>query len=218
MGPVNVSSVPGNIMGMLTPLTFVGDDTALIQALGAGHPGAAAAFYDRHAPHVLRTLQSALGADEDLPDLLQDIFMTAISQIEDLHDIARVRSWLTGIAVFTARAHIRRRARRSWLSVFSPAHASVREQEPPPSDARRALGEIYRILGGMPADERLAFALRIIEGLTLPEVAEACRVSLATVKRRLQRAERRFVERARLRPELEHWLDKGTRWKVGSGG
>jgi len=203
---------------MLTPLTFVGDDSALIQALGAGHPGAAATFYDRHSPHVLRALQSALGLDEDLPDLLQDVFITAISQIDDLHDVARVRPWLIGIAVFTARAHIRRRARRTWLSVFSPAHASARQQEPPPSDARRALREIYRILDGMPADERLAFALRIIEGLTLPEVAEASRVSLATVKRRLHRAERRFVERARLRPELEHWLEKGTRWKAGSGG
>jgi hypothetical protein len=31
---------------MVTPLTFVGDRLALVQALRTGHPGAAAAFYD----------------------------------------------------------------------------------------------------------------------------------------------------------------------------
>src|SRR4051812_17677171 len=100
---------------MVTPLTFVGDDDALIQALRAGHPGAAAVFYDRHAAHVHRTLQSTLGADADLPDLLQEVFIRAIDRIGDLDDRDRVRSWLTTIAVFAARAHIRRRGRRKWL-------------------------------------------------------------------------------------------------------
>ena len=34
---------------MVTPLTFVGDDTALVEALRAGHPGAPAALYDRYS-------------------------------------------------------------------------------------------------------------------------------------------------------------------------
>jgi RNA polymerase sigma-70 factor (ECF subfamily) len=201
---------------MLTPLTFVGDDAALIQALRARHPGAAAAFYDRHSGHVYRALQSAIGPDDDLPDLLQEVFIRAIAQIAELQDLGRVRSWLAGIAVFTARGHIRRRTRRNWLSLFSPVHASSQQQDPAPSDARRALLEIYAILDKLAADERIAFALRIVEGLSLPEAAEACRVSLATFKRRLARAERKFVEMARSKPELEDWLEKGTRWNLGN--
>jgi RNA polymerase sigma-70 factor (ECF subfamily) len=201
---------------MLTPLTFVGDDEALIQALRTRHPGAAAAFYDRHSAHVFRALQSAIGPDDDLPDLLQEVFIRAIAQIDELQDLGRVRSWLAGIAVFTARGHIRRRTRRNWLSVFSPVHASSQQQDPVPSDARRALREIYAILDKLAADERIAFAMRIVEGLSLPEAAEACRVSLATFKRRLARAERKFVEMARAKPELEDWLEKGTRWNLGN--
>ena len=37
------------------PLTT--DASTLVQALRAGHPGAAAAFYDEHAQHVLQTLR-----------------------------------------------------------------------------------------------------------------------------------------------------------------
>ena len=200
---------------MVTPLTFVGGDAALVQALRAGHPGAAAAFYDQHSAFVYRALRSAIGVDDDLPDLLQEVFIRAIDRIGDLQDLSRVRSWLTTIAVFTARAHIRRRARRKWLGAFLFTDPSERHQAPSP-DARWALREIYRILATLPANDRLAFALRIIEGLTLPDAAEACQVSLATFKRRLARAEQRFLAVARTRPELLPWLEKGTRWSLGT--
>lgn len=203
---------------MVTPLKFVGDERALVQALRARHPGAVAAFYDQHAAHVHRTLRSALGADADLPDLMQEVFIRAVDGIRELDDTERVRSWLTTIAVFTARAHIRRRARRNWLSLFSPQRIEVSEQEPPCSDARFALGEVYQVLDQMPLNERMAFALRIIDGMTLPDAAEACSVSLATFKRRLTRAEKAFVQAAQKRPKLASWLERGARWNLRKQG
>src|SRR5215470_5942514 len=119
------------VRSMVTPLTFVGDDVALVQALRAGHPGAAAAFYDQHAAHVYRALRSTIGLDDDLPDLLQDVFVRAIDHLDELQDLSRVRSWLTSVAIFTARAHIRRRSRRKWLSAFLPIHTSSQQSEPP---------------------------------------------------------------------------------------
>lgn len=199
---------------MLTPLTFVGDEQALLQALRAGHPGAAAAFYDQHAAHVTRTLRSALGADEEIPDLLQEVFIRAIDGIGKLREIDRIGGWLTSIAIFVARARIRLRARRSWLRTFSPEQVDPQHQEQPSSEARAALREVYAVLGQLPVDERMAFALRYIEGMTLPDAAEACETSLATLKRRLSRAEKQFLEAASKRPVLEHWLQEGTRWNV----
>ncbi len=199
---------------MVTPLTFVGGDDALIVALRAGHPGAAAVFYDQHAAHVQRTLQSVLGIDADIPDLLQDVFIRAIDRIDELEELDRVRSWLTTIAVFTARAHIRRRARRKWLFLFSPEQTQSRQQEPPSSEARIALRETYQLLDRLPVNERMTFVLRIVHGMTLPDGAAACGISLATFKRRLARAEKQFLTAARERPELQHWLEGGTRWSL----
>jgi RNA polymerase sigma-70 factor (ECF subfamily) len=199
---------------MLTPLTFVGDEHALLQALRAGHPGAAAVFYDQHAAHVTRTLRSALGADEEIPDLLQEVFIRAMDGIAKLREVDRMGSWLTTIALFVARARIRLRARRSWLRTFSPERVDPQHQEQPSSEARAALREVYQVLGQLPVDERMAFTLRYIEGMTLPDAAEACETSLATLKRRLSRSEKRFLEAASKRPVLEHWLEEGTRWNV----
>ncbi|HEX6242319.1 MAG TPA: sigma-70 family RNA polymerase sigma factor [Polyangiales bacterium] len=203
---------------MVTPLKFVGDDRALVEALRGGHPGAAAALYQRYAAAVHRTLRSAMGPDPDLPDLVQEVFINALDGIEQLEDHERLRSWLSGIAVFSARALIRRRARRKWLSLFSPQRVATAEQPPASSEARRALLEVYELLNRLPLDERMAFALRIIDGMTLPDAAEACGVSLATFKRRLARAERSFIEAASLRPALEPWLREGTSWTLRKQG
>jgi RNA polymerase sigma-70 factor (ECF subfamily) len=197
---------------MLTPLTFVGDDASLVQALRAGHPGAAAVFYDRHAAHVRLTLRSTLGPDDDIPDLLQEVFIRALDQIGTLREVDRLSSWLTTIAVFVARAQIRLRARRSWLRLFSPEQTRTWQLEQPSSEARQALHEVYSVLDQMPVEHRMAFVLRYIHGMTLADAAEACETSLATVKRRLARAEKRFLEAARRRPALVQWLEDGTRW------
>jgi len=199
---------------MLMPLTFVGDDVALMRALRAGHPGAAAVFYDQHANHVHRTLRAALGTDEDLADLLQEVFIRALGQLGKLRDTQRVRSWLTTIAVFVAREQIRLRARRRSLSAYSPEHTRPRLLEQPSLEARQALSAIYGVLDGMPVNERMAFVLRFVEGMTLPDAAEGCGVSLATLKRRLARAESLFLKAAREVPAIEAWLEKGERWST----
>jgi RNA polymerase sigma-70 factor (ECF subfamily) len=199
---------------MLTPLTFVGDDAALVQALRAGHPGAAAALFDRYAAHVQQTLRSTLGPDDDIPDLLQEVFIRAFDQIQSLRDVERLASWLTTIAVFVARAHIRMRTRRSWLRLFSPERTRSWQLEQPSSDARRALREVYAVLDQIPVEQRMAFVLRYVHGMTLPDAAVACGTSLATLKRRLARAEKKFLEAARRRPLLVQWLEDGTRWNA----
>ncbi len=43
-------------------------------------------------------------------------------------------------------------------------------------------------------------------------MAAACKVSLATVKRRIQRAELAFVERCKKDEVLSTWLAEGDRW------
>lgn len=193
-------------------IELTGNDAALVQALRSGQAGAASAFYDRYADGVMRTLRAILGADADVPDLAQEVFMRAIERIGDLDHCERVRSWLTTIAVFTARDHVRRRQRRNWLGLFSPDHGRALQHDPPPPEARFALREICDILQALPLDERMAFLVRVVEGASLPDGAAACTTSLATFKRRLARAEGKFLDAVRDRPTLRGWLEEGTRW------
>ena len=157
-------------------------------------------------------LRSILGPDDDIPDLLQEVFIRALDGVGAVRDADRLGAWLTTIAVFVGRAHIRLRSRRKWLRLFSPERTAPRQLQQPPTDARRALRQVYAVLDDMPVDQRMAFVLRYIHGATLVEAAEACDTSLATIKRRLSRAEQQFREAVRQRPELAGRLEEGTKW------
>lgn len=181
-------------------------DEALVEGLRARHPAALEAFHERFSGQVLRILGRVLGAERELADVHHDAFVRALGSLDSLRDPAALSAWVTSVAVFSARTCIQRRVRRKWLLFFAPEDLPAVVAAPVDSDAREALRATYRALDRLPADERIAFALRRIDGMELTEVAAACRVSLATIKRRLARAEASFLAAARGEVALEAWL------------
>jgi RNA polymerase sigma-70 factor (ECF subfamily) len=188
-------------------------DEELVGELRAGSPNAATMLFDRYAVYVERLLWNVLGPEPDAEDLLQEVFLRAIVGIQGIDDPGRLRSWLTGIAVNTAREWIRRRSsRRRFLHFFAEV------PEPPPVAPNEELTEATRctfeVLSSMREDDRVMFSLRFIEGLELTEIALACDVSLSTAKRRLKSAEVHFLARAKRHEALLSWIAEGGRWKV----
>jgi len=179
----------------------------LVAALKAREAGAVEALLRRYGSHLRRVLTRVLGSDDtETPDVLQEVAVIAWQSIGRLSDPLALKAWLTQIAVFTARGLIRRRHRQRWLSFFEEVpDRSVPWASPEMQEAARA---VYRIFDRMPVDERIPFALRMLEGLELEATAEACGMSLATVRRRLVRAERRFQKMARQCDALLPWLDE----------
>jgi RNA polymerase sigma-70 factor (ECF subfamily) len=183
-------------------------DELLVLSLKARHPDAGTQLFDRYAPHVRRVLVRVMGPDAELLDLVHDVFVTALESVNRLVDPKALRAWLTQIAVFTARGRIRRRVRGRLLR-FLP-FAELPEPELPPADfeASEAMRAVYRVLGHLDADERIAFALRFVAGMELTEVAASCEVSLATIKRRLARSQASFASAAAAEPSLAVWLHR----------
>jgi RNA polymerase sigma-70 factor (ECF subfamily) len=201
-----------SVSGVVRPLPFAGDDATLVAAMRAGSRAAVAAFYDRYEALVMRTLVRVLGTEREIADLHQEVLVRVLGSLDELRDPGALKPWVTSVAVFTARTHILRRSRRWWLR-FLPWNELPEVEAPVPSgEVTQALRATYAVLATLPADERIAFALRFIAGMELTEAAEACGVSLATLKRRLRRAEDRFKEGAREHPALVDWLEGGTRW------
>lgn len=177
-------------------------DAELVQGALSGDPAAAGEIFDRHAPRVRRVLARILGPDGDLQDLVQDVFVFALRDLDKVRDRDALGSWLTGVAVHTARRAIRKRTRWRWIRFFAPEDVPEAPSDGHDHEASEALVATFRILGRLPADERIAFSLRFLDGMELTEVAAACEVSLATVKRRLRRAEDAFRAAAAKEPAL----------------
>jgi RNA polymerase sigma-70 factor (ECF subfamily) len=141
--------------------------------------------------------------------LLHDVFVAALTSIDQVRDPNALRGWLTGIAVRKARKCIVKRRRWRIIQFFSPMDMPEGEARTTPTEVSEALRCTYELLGKLPADERLAFALRHIDGMELTAVAAACGVSLATIKRRLARAQATFVSLASQHAVLAEWLERG---------
>jgi RNA polymerase sigma-70 factor (ECF subfamily) len=186
--------------------TAATDDVRLVTGLWARERSAVSALVERHGGHVRRVLIRVLGGnDSELADVIQDVFVNAWEAIDGLTEPRALKAWLTQIAIFTARKAIRRRHRRRWLTFLD----TVPEPEVTwaGTDLHEAAACVYRILDRMPVDERIPFVLRSLEGLDLEATAAACGMSLATVRRRLVRAERRFFKMARQFEALAPWLE-----------
>jgi RNA polymerase sigma-70 factor (ECF subfamily) len=196
--------------GEVAPLPFMTEDVALLVAgLRAGDADAKAAFYRRYAADVERMVTHLIGADRDLADILQEVFVQALSSVGSLRDPAALKSWLLRIAMHCAWRTLRTRTSRAWLRIFVDAKEEARFEPVTAgfdAEGRETVRAVYATLGRLPAEERIAFALRYVDGMNLVEVAQACAVSLATAKRRIRRAEQRFVTVGSHHPALARWL------------
>jgi RNA polymerase sigma-70 factor (ECF subfamily) len=209
--PAGKSGDPGNVV---RPRAFQPDDAALVAALRRGDEVARRLLFERHALHVTRVLARLLGADGELADLVHDVFVMALRDLHCLQDASALKAWLTSVTVHLARGHIRKKTRRRWLRFVAPHELPDAPAATADSDVRDAARRLYRVLDTLPEDERIAFALRFVDCMELRDVAEACDVSLATIKRRLERAEEKFVARVRKDVVLAGWLEGGARWGI----
>ncbi len=208
--PVSSSDPRSVPRAAVIPLRVPESDAVLSRALQAGEPWAGAALFDRYATHVRRVLVRVMGPDPEIADLLQDVFVAALASIDRLSDPNALKAWLTRTAIFTARGRIRRRTRWRFLRFVGfdelpdPAAPEVDPEQ------RQALAAVYRLLAQLPINDRIVFALRVLDGMELADVARACGISVATVKRRVIAAERRFTSLLPSEPSLRGWVKGGA--------
>lgn len=182
------------------------DIAALLAGLRAGDRGAQAAFFERYVVDVERILFRLLGPDTELQDLVQESFLQALSSIGSFRgDEGALGPWLRSVAIRTALKRVRWRKARWWLGFHPPEDFLDIPASVDPS-VQAALKRAHGVLDRLPPRERVAFVLRFVEGMQLREVASSCGVSLATVKRRLTSARRRFERLAERDPLLREWL------------
>jgi RNA polymerase sigma-70 factor, ECF subfamily len=134
-----------------------------------------------------------LGRREEADDLVQDVFIKAGKWLAKLNDPSAIRAWLIKVTVRLAWRRLRMRRWRVALGMEgSYDYAEVAHAGRTSPEDAAFLAEVYRLLDGMPAGERLAWCLRHVDGEKLEDVAERCGCSLATAKRWIATAQERL--------------------------
>jgi RNA polymerase sigma-70 factor (ECF subfamily) len=141
--------------------------------------------FREHAGFVATVAFKLLGRDEEVDDIVQDVFVIALRGLDGLRDPAAVRPWLAAVTVRLVHRRLRARRLRRWCGLEdAPEYETLQAPGATPED-RALLARIYEILDQLPVDQRVAWCLRFVHGYRLDFVAEACGCSLATAKRRI---------------------------------
>jgi RNA polymerase sigma-70 factor (ECF subfamily) len=197
--------------GTLVPIVpLADDDERLVQAILRGDPRAPALLFDRYGQHIQRVLARIVGyAQPERKDLLHDVFVRALERIGDIKNPRALKSWLVGITVFTAREWVRRRRRTG--PPLPPEHGSELAATTSSPETAEAFRSFLALMDRLDDEERTMLTLRFLEGMSLQEIADACRLSISTARRRVMVAEERFRKILPEYPALEERLEVGEK-------
>jgi RNA polymerase sigma-70 factor (ECF subfamily) len=151
-------------------------EVMLVKAVLDGDRESFSRLYDRYAPLVHGILLARVPRAE-VADLVQDIFLHAFKKLHTLRDAASFGPWIAMIA--------RNRAvdfhRRSKETV--EINDDLRGSDAHDSKAK----EILELIRGLPEAYRETLVLRLVEGMTGPEIAERTGLTAASVRVNLHR-------------------------------
>ncbi len=140
------------------------DDVLLVRAAQTGDPVSFDLLYRRHA-RIVHGVLIGRATREDVEDLVQEVFLTAWRQLATLRDPAAFGGWVLTIARHLRIDHGRRQ--RPQQSLEASPEPQTDADALHRLEAQRALAAIREL----PAAYRDTLTLRLVEGLTGPEIA-----------------------------------------------
>ncbi|HST52785.1 MAG TPA: sigma-70 family RNA polymerase sigma factor [Pyrinomonadaceae bacterium] len=159
-------------------------EIALVEAVRAGDREAFARLYEIYSPLVHGVLLARVPYDE-VGDLVQDVFLVAFRKLNSLRDAARFGPWVAMIARNRATDFHRR------THATEELHEELSRGIGRETEAREAL----EVIRGLPEAYRETLVLRLVEGMTGPEIAERTGLQPASVRVNLHRGMKILRER-----------------------
>jgi RNA polymerase sigma-70 factor (ECF subfamily) len=184
----NLLSLVSQSQPVAAPVTEISPEALLVEAVRGGDREAFGRLYDLYVPMVHGILLARVPYRE-VDDLVQDVFLVALRRLNTLRDSAAFGGWLAMIT--------RNRA--------VDYHRSAREVEELPEDlpgkspaekeAEAEAARTLEMIRSLPEAYRETLVLRLVEGMTGPEIAVRTGLTPASVRVNLHRGMKMLREK-----------------------
>lgn len=154
------------------------DEPAWVRAAARGDRAAFDILYQRYARMVHGILLTRVRPSE-AEDLMQDVFLTALRKLPGLRSPEAFGAWLAAIA--------RNRATQYHRDARSEADANRRACVADPVSVDGRTFEVLETIRQLPDAYRETLILRLVEGMTGPEIAERTGLTPESVRVNLSR-------------------------------
>lgn len=175
-----------------TPALEATSDAALVLAAREGDRGAFGSLYARYARMVHGILLARVPPRE-AEDLAQEVFLKALPRLRDLRDATRFGPWVAAITRNCANDYYRKNRAEETVTEGWPEDE---EDEPAAKDDSNAeAAAILEAVRSLPEAYRETLILRLVEGMTGPEIAERTGLKAGSVRVNLHRGMQQLRER-----------------------
>lgn len=168
------------------------DDSHLVTAARAGDRAAFGQLYDLYAPMVHGILLARVPFGE-VDDLVHDVFLRALPQLARLRDVSRFGAWLAAIARNRANDYHRQAVPEIELTDDVPGEIVPGRTRHSARGAEAA--SILAAIETLPETYRETLLLRLVEGMTGPEIAARTGLTHGSVRVNLHRGMQQLREK-----------------------
>lgn len=173
-------------------------DLELIKSAQAGDISAFENLMKRYKSRLFRFLSPMVRDARDTEDVVQETFIKMYMGLQTFRGDSSFSTWLFRIGINTAKRSLSRRGRRI-PQLSEPATEAGGSQQlmevetdyvtpETTMESRQVMDLVNAVLSEMPEEQRVAFVLRELEGLSYEEIAEQMHSPLGTVRSRIHRA------------------------------
>jgi len=166
------------------PVSETGADDVLVSAARAGDRSAFGLLYDRYARMVHGILLCRV-PPRDVDDLVQEVFLLVLRQLHSLRDTSRFAAWLSTITRNRANDYYRKASPVDRAT--DPASEERLEGRANDHTAEQEASMTLAVLRTLPEAYRESLTLRLVEGMTGPEIAERLGLTHGSVRVNLHR-------------------------------
>jgi len=178
------------------PLDVSAPDSALVRAAQKGDRVAYGLLYSRYA-RMVHGIILARVAPHQVEDLVQDVFLQALPKLPSLRDPDYFPGWLAAIARNRAADFHRNAASNVSLDADPPNEVSTSSAKLATRQTSHASAEAHAVLAAirsLPEAYREPLILRLVEGMTGPEIAARTGLTHGSVRVNLSRGMQQLRE------------------------
>jgi len=166
-------------------------DVALVKAAQSGDRSAFGLLYGRYSRMVHGILLSKVPYAA-VEDLVQDVFLRALPRLNSLRDVSRFGGWLAAIA--RNRAIDFHRQSQPTDDFDEQIHRGDKEVHPANRVDRSEAHQALQAIRSLPETYRETLILRLVEGMTGPEIAARTGLTHGSVRVNLHRGMQQLRE------------------------
>ena len=166
------------------PVRETREDDALVSAARGGDRSAFGLLYQRHARMVHGILLCRVPPHE-VDDLVQEVFLLALRQLHSLREVSRFGAWLATITRNRANDYYRKAIPVE--RVTEPTGEAQAESHANDHVVEQEAAMTLAVLRTLPGAYREPLMLRLVEGMTGPEIAARMGLTHGSVRVNLHR-------------------------------